>query len=371
MAVISDRGELQSAQDYFPFGMAMPGRSTDAKHRYGFNGKETDPETGIQDYGMRWYLPNIARFPSVDPITKQYPELTPYQFASNTPIAAIDIDGLESGIVTKPADQTTPVIKVEYSTVIEAKTITRTGCQVTYVTTMKVTIGEVSRTFIGYRGGMAMCTDGSGKHYDDGTPNKDIALRGTWGSLNADKVMYATLPTVIREKYDVKIGDLVIVVGPHKDGGELTTPMVAGESSVEHGSEVSISGANHYGWGKNASGAISLNKTGPDETYNCKYQYWNVLNTSETPDAGYDLGMTPPTKGVCRGKCVEPTIQNPTNLVTISCMYFFEQGMALMKAQNRDPLPCNASPPKEKPKATPQEKPKAKSNTTHKSNKGK
>jgi RHS repeat-associated protein len=95
MAVISDRGELQSAQDYYPFGMAMPGRSTDAKHRYGFNGKETDPETGIQDYGMRWYLPNIARFPSVDPITAKYPELTPYQFASNTPIQGIDLDGLE------------------------------------------------------------------------------------------------------------------------------------------------------------------------------------------------------------------------------------------------------------------------------------
>jgi RHS repeat-associated protein len=95
MAVISDRGELQSAQDFFPFGMAMPGRSTNAKHRYGFNGKETDPETGIQDYGMRWYLPNIARFPSVDPITKDYPWYTPYQFAGNTPIQAIDLDGLE------------------------------------------------------------------------------------------------------------------------------------------------------------------------------------------------------------------------------------------------------------------------------------
>jgi RHS repeat-associated protein len=95
MAVISDRGVLLSAQDYYPFGMTMPGRNTEAKYRYGFNGKETDPETGIQDYGMRWYLPNIARFPSVDPITKKYPELTPYQFASNRPIDGIDLDGLE------------------------------------------------------------------------------------------------------------------------------------------------------------------------------------------------------------------------------------------------------------------------------------
>jgi len=35
------------------------------------------------------------RFLSVDPLTKQYPELTPYQFASNSPIFAIDRDGKE------------------------------------------------------------------------------------------------------------------------------------------------------------------------------------------------------------------------------------------------------------------------------------
>ncbi|MBC6490651.1 hypothetical protein BC349_19410 [Flavihumibacter stibioxidans] len=48
-----------------------------------------------QDYGMRIYDPRIAKFLSVDPITKSYPELTPYQFASNNPIFNIDIDGLE------------------------------------------------------------------------------------------------------------------------------------------------------------------------------------------------------------------------------------------------------------------------------------
>jgi Protein-glutamine gamma-glutamyltransferase len=36
-----------------------------------------------------------ARFLSVDPISAEYPELTPYQFAGNTPIQAIDLDGLE------------------------------------------------------------------------------------------------------------------------------------------------------------------------------------------------------------------------------------------------------------------------------------
>ncbi len=37
----------------------------------------------------------MGRFLSVDPISKDYPELTPYQFASNTPIFGIDLDGKE------------------------------------------------------------------------------------------------------------------------------------------------------------------------------------------------------------------------------------------------------------------------------------
>lgn len=44
---------------------------------------------------MRIYDPRIGRFLSEDPIAKKYPELTPYQFASNSPIRNIDIDGLE------------------------------------------------------------------------------------------------------------------------------------------------------------------------------------------------------------------------------------------------------------------------------------
>ncbi len=38
----------------------------------------------------------LSRFFSVDPIANKYPELTPYQFASNTPIQAIDLDGAEA-----------------------------------------------------------------------------------------------------------------------------------------------------------------------------------------------------------------------------------------------------------------------------------
>ncbi|MGK0390993.1 MAG: hypothetical protein ACI94Y_003753 [Maribacter sp.] len=50
----------------------------------------------VQDYGFRLYNPSIGKFLSVDPLSPKYPELTPYQFASNTPIQAIDLDGLEA-----------------------------------------------------------------------------------------------------------------------------------------------------------------------------------------------------------------------------------------------------------------------------------
>ena len=72
---------------------------TAGRYRYGFNGKENDNEVkGVgnqQDYGMRIYDPRLGKFLSVDPLMPEYPFLTPYQFSSNSPIANIDIDGLE------------------------------------------------------------------------------------------------------------------------------------------------------------------------------------------------------------------------------------------------------------------------------------
>lgn|GEM_PF-5466894 len=68
-------------------------------YRYGFNGKEKDDQVkgagNSYDYGMRMYDPRLGRFMSVDPLTHKFPELTPYQFSSDNPIASIDLDGLE------------------------------------------------------------------------------------------------------------------------------------------------------------------------------------------------------------------------------------------------------------------------------------
>jgi len=101
---------VESTNDYYPFGLAMVGRSWKdpaSNYRYGFNGKEKDSfNATVYDYGFRIYNPEIGRFLSVDPLTKSYPWYTPYQFAGNTPIRAIDVDGLEPAMVFGSGNQT-------------------------------------------------------------------------------------------------------------------------------------------------------------------------------------------------------------------------------------------------------------------------
>lgn len=78
-------------------------------YRFTFNGKENDNETQNQDYGMRIYDYRLGRFLSVDPLTKEFSMLTPYQFASNTPIQAIDLDGLEAVSVSMAVRAAVPI----------------------------------------------------------------------------------------------------------------------------------------------------------------------------------------------------------------------------------------------------------------------
>lgn len=115
LAVITDKRPLNSSgvyeadvvssSDYTPFGMPIVGRAhNNGSYRYGFNGKENDNDVkGVggsqQDYGMRIYDPRLGRFLSADPLEKDFPFYSPYQFASNSPIVAIDLDGLEAVVV--------------------------------------------------------------------------------------------------------------------------------------------------------------------------------------------------------------------------------------------------------------------------------
>ena len=62
------------------------------------------------DYGFRIYNAQLGKFLSVDPLTYDFPWWTPYQFAGNTPIMAIDLDGLEILIGSSMALPMEPIL---------------------------------------------------------------------------------------------------------------------------------------------------------------------------------------------------------------------------------------------------------------------
>ena len=113
--------DVAGANDYYSFGSLMPLRSFTAStannYRYGFNGKEQDPEVkgpdNEYDYGMRMYDPRVAKFLSVDPLAFKYAYYSPYQFAGNIPTKFIDIDGAEPGIDGIQSDA--PVLNKKYT----------------------------------------------------------------------------------------------------------------------------------------------------------------------------------------------------------------------------------------------------------------
>ncbi|WP_177230615.1 RHS repeat-associated core domain-containing protein [Chitinophaga sp. CF118] len=159
----SYNADVISAYDYYPFGSLMPGRtfnSENNKYRYGFNGKENDNEVkgegNQQDYGFRIYDPRIGKFLSVDPLTKSYPELTPYQFASNRPIDGVDQDGLEYSPASKAyMRDNTAVLVMPATEEIEAVKLKQVNAAMDRIVTKPVSSmsQDYSNTIWGSKGG--------------------------------------------------------------------------------------------------------------------------------------------------------------------------------------------------------------------------
>ena len=89
--------EIVDANNYFPFGMShlnsgTANFGTGSYKNYKYNGKELQ-ETGMYDYGARFYMPDIGRWGVIDPLAEVSKRWTPYNYAYNNPIRNIDPDG--------------------------------------------------------------------------------------------------------------------------------------------------------------------------------------------------------------------------------------------------------------------------------------
>jgi RHS repeat-associated protein len=83
--------EIMQENHYYPFGMNHDGRwfgPQDPENRYTYNGKEYNPELGLDwyDYGARWYDAALGRFTGIDLFAEKYTSLASYHYCSNNPV---------------------------------------------------------------------------------------------------------------------------------------------------------------------------------------------------------------------------------------------------------------------------------------------
>lgn len=108
---------VQGKWDYYPFGMGMKELSFEGGgFRFGFQGQEEDHEVkgdnNLIAYKYRGHNSRIGRFVQVDPVIKEYPWYSSYQFAGNKVIQFVELEGLEEGyykqdgIYVSPSDHT-------------------------------------------------------------------------------------------------------------------------------------------------------------------------------------------------------------------------------------------------------------------------
>jgi RHS repeat-associated protein len=108
LQVTHSHSPLIEENHYYAYGLRIAGISSrklgdvnyegQLENSYLYNGKELldDGDLDWYDYGYRSYDAQIGRFIQLDPYADEYPEFTPYQYASAEPIANIDLDGLEA-----------------------------------------------------------------------------------------------------------------------------------------------------------------------------------------------------------------------------------------------------------------------------------
>lgn len=59
-------------------------------------GKESLQAGNSLNYTFRMHDPRVGRFFATDPLENKYPFFSPYQFSANTPLMAVELEGLES-----------------------------------------------------------------------------------------------------------------------------------------------------------------------------------------------------------------------------------------------------------------------------------
>jgi RHS repeat-associated protein len=183
-ATVNRSGNVLGYDDYYPFGLTMPGRSSNSANpndNYKYIGEEFDDEAGLSIYNLnaRTYDPVTARFMQIDPLFDHPNQvgLSPYNYSWNNPINLSDPTGL---CPSCPDEEYAPLADHIYSA--QVGDVSDNGWEV-------VRIDENSET--GFRGGVYTKTIDGKAEYIYATEGTTPTSMKDW-SNNIDQVLDGT-----------------------------------------------------------------------------------------------------------------------------------------------------------------------------------
>lgn len=91
------RAEAIEENNYYPFGLKHERYNNiggNQAYQYKYNDKELQSETGMYDYGARFYMPDLGRWGVIDPLSELQFAQSPYSYVYGNPIRFNDPTGM-------------------------------------------------------------------------------------------------------------------------------------------------------------------------------------------------------------------------------------------------------------------------------------
>jgi len=129
LQVIDTRGPLLETDNYYPFGLAQSGISSQAagklENKYKYNGKELQHKefsdgSGLElyDYGARTYDVQIGRWDAIDPHSENYLNNSGYNYVGNNPVSISDLDGRDWKVTTYKTEDGQTIYNIQLTGVV-------------------------------------------------------------------------------------------------------------------------------------------------------------------------------------------------------------------------------------------------------------
>jgi RHS repeat-associated protein len=91
--LVNSQGSIVDQRTYDSFGNTLSQLDPTVKFRFGYTGRESDPETGLYYYRARYFDANVGRFISTDPIGFEAGDSNLYRYVNNSSTMYTDPSG--------------------------------------------------------------------------------------------------------------------------------------------------------------------------------------------------------------------------------------------------------------------------------------